>query len=78
MENHLLFMKRFDVPFDNNISGRDLRKVKNRHKMAGGFRKECGKEMYCHILTVVETLKCRNRNLMDSIKQVFIGTLAIF
>ena len=39
-ENHLLFLKRFEVPFDNNMSERDLRKVKNRPKMAGGFRKE--------------------------------------
>ena len=29
-ENHLLFIKRSEVPFDNNISERDLRKVKNR------------------------------------------------
>ena len=36
-ENHLLFIKRSEVPFDNNISERDLRKVKNRQKMAGGF-----------------------------------------
>lgn len=26
-ENHLLFIKRSEVPFDNNISERDLRKV---------------------------------------------------
>lgn len=31
-ENHLLFIKRSEVPFDNNISERDLRKVKNRQK----------------------------------------------
>ena len=35
-ENHLLFLHRFDVPFDNNMSERDLRKCKNRQKMSGG------------------------------------------
>ena len=77
-ENHLLFLKRFEVPFDNNMSERDLRKVKNRQKMAGGFRKKQGQEMYCRILSIVETLKRRKMNLMEHIKQVFIGTTAIF
>ena len=77
-ENHLLFIKRSEVPFDNNISERDLRKVKNRQKMAGGFRKKQGKEMYCRILSIVETLKRRKMNLMENIKQIFIGTPAIF
>ena len=37
MHNHLLFLHDFRVPFDDNMSERDLRKVKNRQKMAGGL-----------------------------------------
>ena len=48
MGNHLLFLQDFEVPFDDNMSERDLRKAKNRQKMAGGFRKESGQEMYCN------------------------------
>lgn len=76
-ENHLLFLYDFAVPFDDNMSERDLRKVKNREKMAGGFRKESGIEMYCNILTILETLKRRKMQLLENIRLYFIGTPAI-
>ena len=63
--NHLLFLYDFKVPFDDNLSERDLRKAKNRQKMSGGFRKESGHEMYCTILSVIETLKRRARQPYD-------------
>ena len=76
--NHLLFLHDFTVPFENNISERDLRKAKNRQKMAGGFRKESGHRMYCSILTVIETLKRRDMGILENIRQLFMGTPAIF
>lgn len=78
IHNHLLFLHNFSVPFENNISERDLRKAKNRQKMAGGFRKESGHRMYCSILTIMETLKRRNMGIIENIKQLFMGTPAIF
>ena len=41
-QNHLLFVSDFSIPFDNNASERDLRKVKSHTKMRGGFRTEAG------------------------------------
>lgn len=76
--NHLLFLHDFSVPFDNNISERDLRKAKNRQKMAGGFRKESGNQMYCSILTIIETLKKRKMGMIENLKKLFMGTPAIF
>ena len=76
--NHLLFLHNFDVLFDNNMSERDLRKVKNRQKMSGGFRKESGHEMYCSILTIIETLKRRKMGILENIRKLFMGTPAIF
>ena len=76
--NHLLFLYNFEVPFENNMSERDLRKVKNRQKMAGGFRKDSGHEMYCAILTIVETLKRRKMAIFENIRLLFMGTPAIF
>lgn len=78
MYNHLLFLHDFSVPFENNISERDLRKAKNRQKMAGGFRKESGHRMYCSILTIIETLKRRNMGIIENIKLLFMGAPAIF
>ena len=77
-QNHLLFLHNFSVFFDNNLSERDLRKVKNRQKMAGGFRKESGQKMYCSILTIIETLKKRKMDLLENIQAIFLGTPAIF
>jgi transposase len=76
--SHLLFLHDFQVFFDNNISERDLRKVKNRQKMAGGFRKDSGHEMYCSILTIIETIKRRKMGIIENIRKLFMGTPAIF
>lgn len=70
-ENHLLFAEDFRVPFDDNMSERDLRKAKNRQKMSGGFRKGSGQRMYCVILGIVETLKRRWMPLLENIQKVF-------
>ena len=77
-DNHLLFLHRFDVPFDDNMSERDLRKAKNRQKMAGGFRKPGGLDMYCKIMTVIETAKRKQAGILDSIKNIFSGSPAVF
>lgn len=76
--NHLLFLHDFAVPFDDNMSERDLRKAKNRQKMAGGFRRVSGQEMYCSILSIIETLKRRNMGMLEHIRCLFTGTPAIF
>lgn len=76
--NHLLFLYDFRIPFSNNMSERDLRKGKNRQKMAGGFRKQSGSEMYCKIMSVIETCKRKRMPLFNSIINIFKGTPAIF
>ena len=69
--NHLLFLRDFDIPFDNNMSERDLRKCKNRQKMAGGFRTNRGKQIFCAILSITETCKRRGMNLVDAFLRIF-------
>ena len=65
--NYLLFLHDFEVPFSNNMSEKDLRPCKNREKMAGGFRKDKGREMYCNIMSFVQTAKRRGFNIFQSI-----------
>ena len=68
---HLLFLHDFAIPFDNNMSERDLRKCKNRQKMSGGFRTEHGKDIFCSIISVIETCKRQSMDVFASIKMVF-------
>lgn len=75
--NHLLFLHDFKVPFSNNMSEKDLRICKNREKMAGGFRTEKGRQMYCDIISYIETVKRKKRNVFESIKSLMNGTPAI-
>ena len=72
--NHLRFLHDFDTPFSNNMSEKDLRICKNRQKMAGGFRNPVGRQMYCDILSFVETVKRRGMNVFQSIAALISGT----
>ena len=77
-DNHLLFLTDFRVSFDDNMSERDLRKCKNRQKMSGGFRTKAGIEMYCRILSVIETIKRQKTGIFNGIKDMFAGVCETF
>lgn len=65
--NHLLFLYDFRIHYSNNMSEKDLRICKNRDKMAGGFKNASGREMYCRIMSFIETVKRRGMNIYQSI-----------
>ena len=71
--NHLLFLSDFRVHYSNNMSEKDLRICKNRDKMAGGFRTASGREMYCKIMSFIETVKRRGLNIYHSIMALMEG-----
>lgn len=73
--NHLLFLYDFDVHYSNNMSEKDLRICKNREKMAGGFRTDSGMQIYCSIMSFIETIKRRKENIFHSIAALMNGTL---
>jgi len=72
-ENHLLFLSDFGVHYSNNMSEKDLRICKNRDKMSGGFRNASGREMYCRIMSFIETVKRRDLNIYQSIRALMAG-----
>ena len=67
-ENHLLFVYDFSIPFDNNLSERDLRHVKSKLKISGCFRSETGMQNY---LSIVSTCRKKALNFYQLSNHVF-------
>lgn len=70
-ENHLLFLYDFSVPFDNNLSERDLRHVKSKIKISGCFRSLDGLQNYLNIKSIIGTCKKRCLNFYEMINNIF-------
>ena len=68
-----LFIKNFDVPFDNNQAERDLRMVKAKIKIAGCFRTKEGAQEYLDIMSYVSTAKKHGHNAYEAIKNAVSG-----
>lgn len=70
-ENHLAFIKDFSIPFDNNLSERDLRMIKIKTKIAGCFRSIVGVESYCNAMSIIRTAKKRKMDIHSTILSVY-------
>ena len=72
-DNHLLFATDFIVPFDNNLSERDLRIVKTKTKVSGGFRSLAGAKTFANIMSITKTAIKQKLSPCRSIQAVFEG-----
>lgn len=55
--SHLQYAYNFKLPFDNNLSERDLRPIKTKKKMSGCHRSYKGLKDYCNIRSIISTCK---------------------
>ncbi len=65
-DNHLLFLKKFFVPFSNNRAETDLRGIKIKQK-TGKFRSEEGANIYAVIKSCLSTYKKNKINLYNAL-----------
>lgn len=76
-KEHLLFIENFNVPFENNQAERDLRPVKTKLKVSGGFRSEAGGIAFANIKSYIATLKKQKLNIFQGISLAFSGNPVI-
>jgi len=74
-EDILRFLHDPNAPFTNNEAERDLRMVKCKQKISGGFRSTQGAQQFARIRGFINTARKQGWNILGSIKNIFAGNI---
>lgn len=69
-----LFIRDFDVPFDNNQAERDVRMIKVKTKVSGCFRSEQRARDYLKIMSYIGTAHKQGYNAYEAIRHAVSGS----
>lgn len=65
------------VPFTNNDAERDLRMMKCKQKISGGFRSDNGAAMFARIRGFISTVRKQGLNVLNAIIAIFSGNILV-
>jgi transposase len=74
----LRFLTEPDVPFTNNQAERDLRMMKCKQKISGGFRSFPSAVSFANIRSFLSTASKHGLNLLEVITEALLGNISVF
>jgi transposase len=77
LQNHaqatLRFLENPEIPFTNNQAEQDIRMMKVKQKISGGFRTEQGAQKFCNIRGLLSTCRKQGVDLFQAIRSTILG-----